>query len=78
MFTLDPERAAKQHIAAMASAANRDVTRIREAALKHAEMLPGTTVVNKLDGRAVDRAAVVDAAMLRITRRRTVSTRRTC
>lgn len=59
LSTFDPERAAKQHIAAMASAANRD-NKYQLQKLKHAEMLPGTTVVNKRTGE------VVDAAMLRI------------
>lgn len=65
LSTFDPERAAKQHIAAMASAANRD-NKYQLQKLKHAEMLPGTTVVNKRTGEIVDAGEVVDAAMLRI------------
>lgn len=65
LSTFDPERAAKQHIAAMASAANRD-NKYQLQKLKHAEMLPGTTVVNKRTGEVVDATEIVDAAMLRI------------
>lgn len=65
LSTFDPERAAKQHIAAMASAANRD-NKYQLQKLKHAEMLPGTTVVNKRTGEVVDAGEVVDTAMLRI------------
>lgn len=65
LSTFDPTRAAKQHIAAMAAAANRNNEhQLRK--LKHAESLPGTTVVNKQTGEIVDATEIVDAAMLRI------------
>lgn len=65
LSTFDPERAAKSHIAAMASAANRN-NKYQLQKLKRAEMLPASTVVNKQTGEVVDAGEIVDAAMLRI------------